>query len=346
MLPSLSPNYVPTLLLSGWFTDDMNVFQKMINTLAYMAYAAGMTTTPGAARVHELIPERPPMSFAEIERTASLCLRVRESIVDIPSPSLPNVINIGSIVIRETEDLPEKIQQFLDNSRQGVVYVAFGSVIDKLPDHVLVKMAEAFKKTEYRIIWKRKTQPKIHLPEDKFLVLPWAPQTDILAHPNTKCFVSHCGYSSTLESVYYGIPLIGLPFWGDQSGNANFMQLKGYAKVLDKTSFTEDDLAAAIDDVITGPESVNVKKASAIFKDMPPGGEKAVFWIEHVIKHGADHLRSRAVQMPLWEYLMLDVAVVTIVMAIVSWCACCYCCRRLCRCCCNRNIVKKGTKQD
>lgn len=44
-------------------------------------------------------------------------------------------------------------------------------------------------------------------------------------------------------------------------------------------------------------------------RDQPQNGiEKAVWWIEYVIRHkGAKHLRSIAVDLPLWQYLMLDV---------------------------------------
>ena len=345
-LTSMSPSYVPNLMLGGWLTENMNILQKTVNTMAYMAYTIGIMTTSGAGRVHELIPDKPPISFIEIERTASLCLRVRESIISTPTPNLPNVIDIGTLVIRESETLPDNIQQFLDNSPDGVVYVSFGSIVDKLPDSMLAKMADAFQMTTYRIIWKRKKQPTIHLPEDKFLVLPWAPQTDILAHPNTKSFVSHCGYSSSLEAVYYGVPIIGIPFLADQRGNANLMEHKGYAKKLDAASFTAEELAAAIEEVISGPQLISVKKASAIFKDMPSGRDKAVFWIEHVIKHGAAHLQSRAQHMPLWEYLMLDVALVVVIAMAVLSCALRCCCGSLYRRCCKRKDVPKATKLD
>lgn len=44
-------------------------------------------------------------------------------------------------------------------------------------------------------------------------------------------------------------------------------------------------------------------------KDQPQDGlEKAIWWVEYVIRHkGAKHLRSTAVDLPWWQYLMLDV---------------------------------------
>lgn len=51
-----------------------------------------------------------------------------------------------------------------------------------------------------------------------------------------------------------------------------------------------------------------VKKAKALLEDQPiKGVDKAVWWIEYVIRHkGAPHLRSPSADMSLYEYFMLD----------------------------------------
>ncbi|KAL3812809.1 hypothetical protein ACJIZ3_014077 [Penstemon smallii] len=43
------------------------------------------------------------------------------------------------------------------------------------------------------------------------IVEGWAPQANILAHESTGGFMSHCGWSSVNESVYFGVPVIGMP---------------------------------------------------------------------------------------------------------------------------------------
>lgn len=53
----------------------------------------------------------------------------------------------------------------------------------------------------------------------------------------------------------------------------------------------------------------NAKQLSERYRDRPMSPlDTAVYWIEYVIRHkGAPHLRTAAVDMPLYQYLLLDV---------------------------------------
>ena len=53
-----------------------------------------------------------------------------------------------------------------------------------------------------------------------------------------------------------------------------------------------------------------MKKMSAISKDEPESPlDRAVWWTEYVIRHnGAKHLRSSALDLAWYQYLLLDVA--------------------------------------
>lgn len=51
------------------------------------------------------------------------------------------------------------------------------------------------------------------------------------------------------------------------------------------------------------------KELSERFRDRPlPPLDTAIYWVEYVARHkGAHHLRTAAVGMPLYKYLLLDV---------------------------------------
>ena len=43
----------------------------------------------------------------------------------------------------------------------------------------------------------------------------------VTAHPNVVLFMTHCGLLSVQESIYHGVPVIGIPLMIDQYINAN-----------------------------------------------------------------------------------------------------------------------------
>ncbi|KAJ0098836.1 hypothetical protein Patl1_21717 [Pistacia atlantica] len=54
-------------------------------------------------------------------------------------------------------------------------------------------------------------------------IVSWAPQQKVLAHPSIACFVSHCGWNSTMEGLSNGIPSLCWPMYGDQMHNENYI---------------------------------------------------------------------------------------------------------------------------
>ncbi|KAK1438920.1 hypothetical protein QVD17_04733 [Tagetes erecta] len=54
-------------------------------------------------------------------------------------------------------------------------------------------------------------------------IVRWAPQQKVLAHPSIACFVSHCGWNSTLEGVTNGVPFLCWPYFGDQFHNETYI---------------------------------------------------------------------------------------------------------------------------
>lgn len=51
-------------------------------------------------------------------------------------------------------------------------------------------------------------------------VIGWAPQASVLSHVSVRGFVSHCGWNSILESLWFGVPMGTWPLYAEQQVNA------------------------------------------------------------------------------------------------------------------------------
>lgn len=89
---------------------------------------------------------------------------------------------------------------------------------------------------------------------DNVFISKWLPQDDVLAHSNIKLFISHCGLGGIVEAQYHAVPIVGIPLFGDQAGNAVKIESEGWAKILDMESITEKSLTNAIDEVLNNPK--------------------------------------------------------------------------------------------
>ena len=88
---------------------------------------------------------------------------------------------------------------------------------------------------------------------DNVKVSSWLPQNDILGHPKTRLFIGHAGMNGMLEAAYHGVPMICVPFFGDQFDNSVAAKHFGMAEFLYKESITERSLLKLINAVLNKP---------------------------------------------------------------------------------------------
>lgn len=89
---------------------------------------------------------------------------------------------------------------------------------------------------------------------DNVLISQWLPQEDILAHPSTLLFISHCGFGGVVEAKYHKVPIIGIPLFGDQAGNAARIVEEGWGVQIELASFSEKLLQDAIAEILKNPK--------------------------------------------------------------------------------------------
>lgn len=65
-----------------------------------------------------------------------------------------------------------------------------------------------------------------------------------------KLFISHGGLLSTIEAVYHGVPIIGIPIFGDQQKNIDEAVMKGFAVKVDLSELNEQIFSTAIIEIL------------------------------------------------------------------------------------------------
>jgi UDP:flavonoid glycosyltransferase YjiC (YdhE family) len=116
---------------------------------------------------------------------------------------------------------------------KSVVYVAFGSftVFDKTQ---FQELAQGLELSSGSFLWVVRpditTETNDAYPEGfqervatRGRMVGWAPQQKVLSHPSISCFLSHCGWNSTMEGVSNGVPFLCWPYFADQFLNETYI---------------------------------------------------------------------------------------------------------------------------
>lgn len=286
-------------------SKHMTFPQRVVNFAALaLLYFVDMSGYSNA--VARYAPGRPHISMEQLMPLAEVVLVESDHILDYPQPVLPNVIRIGGAAISEAKPLTGIFKDFVEkNSREGVIVVSFGSMVVNLPDYVASKMSNAFQRLKYKFVWR----VNMSSPEPgKILTSTWIPQNDLVAHPNVRLFVSHCGKNGQYEALYNAKPTLCLPLFGDQWYAAERTRSKGWSLTGNIKEVTADDLVNMITELMTNSTYRNrIATASEIFKvvqGLPV--KRAAFWLDHVMKYGGAYMRYAGQEMPAYKYFCLD----------------------------------------
>ncbi|XP_021966720.1 UDP-glucuronosyltransferase 2B14 [Folsomia candida] len=299
------------------FNDKMTFSQRLVNFGANHLHEAvrRFYYLPAMEAVYKDKLGRDAPSVAEVLSKTALVLSNGHFSTSPPRPNLPNVVEVGGMHSRKAKRLPKEIENFLSSGNRtdddGFILFSLGTNLLSSAMSVQKKamLLNVFSRLKQKVIWKYESDDIENVPKNVYLS-KWIPQQDLLGHPKIRLFITHCGAGGIEEAIFHGVPLIGIPFFGDQPLNALTAERQGFLVRLEWKDVTEERLIEAINEVINNSKyRDNVKRLSTIFRDQIDNPlDRALFWVEYVMRHnGAPHLRSAARNLSLIQYHSLDV---------------------------------------
>uniref|UniRef100_A0A1J3E0B1 Glycosyltransferase n=1 Tax=Noccaea caerulescens TaxID=107243 RepID=A0A1J3E0B1_NOCCA len=153
----------------------------------------------------------------------------------------PTVYAVGPIFGLKAQPPPdqdlarrEELMKWLDDQPEAsVVFLCFGSM-GGLRGRLVKEIAHGLELCQSRFLWSLRTEDVANdddlLPEGfidrvrgRGMICGWSPQVEILAHKAVGGFMSHCGWNSIVESLWFGVPIVTWPMYAEQQLNAFLM---------------------------------------------------------------------------------------------------------------------------
>jgi hypothetical protein len=192
----------------------------LVNTFPVEAAGAG-DDTGTASQVLQVGPLLPPSGFDDG------CITKGNLLHDSAAPRRRSSKNPSMWQADET------CVEWLDEQRAGsVIYVSFGSWVASIGRDAISELALGLEATARPFLWALKDEPSWRegLPSQyaeavagRGKIVAWAPQEDVLRHRAVGCYLTHCGWNSTLEAIQHGVRLLCYPMSGDQFINCAYI---------------------------------------------------------------------------------------------------------------------------
>ncbi|CAF4891880.1 unnamed protein product [Pieris macdunnoughi] len=243
-------------------------------------------------------------SMGELMGNVEIILLNVHPVWDSNRPVPPNLIYLGGLHLQKEKELPKELKAELDATK-GVIYMSFGSTVRSsiLSQEKVDMFLNVLAQLPYTVFWK--WDMKVNNPPDNVIVRKWFPQADLLRHPKIKLFITQGGLQSIDEAIDAGVPMVGVPILWDQWYNVDKIVELEIGVMCDIRTSSKEDFKNAIETVLNNTRyKTNIEKLRDVINDQPQTSlQKAIWWIEHVIRHkGAKYLKSPAFDMSVTDY--------------------------------------------
>ncbi|KAJ0245005.1 UDP-glycosyltransferase 75B1 [Hirschfeldia incana] len=194
------------------------------------------------------------MELLKEETNPKILVNTFDSLEQDALKAIPNVgmVAVGPLLpsdmfTESVKDLSKEqtssYSRWLDSKTESsVIYVSFGTMVE-LSKKQIEEIARALIEGKRPFLWvitdKSNREAKLEGEdeteiekiaglrqelEEVGMIVSWCSQVEVLRHRAVGCFVTHCGWSSTLESLVLGVPVVAFPMWSDQPTSAKLLE--------------------------------------------------------------------------------------------------------------------------
>lgn len=324
---------------------NASFLQRLFNTVISTFVWAMMPpyTSVDPAIITQYAPKRPPTTFENLYHNSEMWITNLETMcLDFPRVHGFHYQFIAGLGCSAAKPLTGDLDTFVSGAPEGIIVLTFGSAIEKIPADMLNKMLTVFKELPQRIVIRYDGELASGAPSN-VLFSKWLPQNDLLGHPKTRLFITHGGNNGQLEALFHGVPMLTMPVFVDQKYNGERAAAHGYGLVLDPKTFTSEQLNSSLQEMLGNPKyAASIKKCSQIFHDMPNPQETVTFWVNHVLKFGGSHLKPTYMDMPMWQFFMVDIIAFCVLVLVLMFVCIKWCCNRIVQKCSRKHDSKRS----
>ncbi|KRY17223.1 putative UDP-glucuronosyltransferase ugt-58 [Trichinella patagoniensis] len=306
------PSYIP--VLGTHYTDVMNFVERTHNFLLYLRtlfihHRIVLKSVDSVLQKHY-----PNITEAfYIERNASLNFVNTPALFDFPRPFMPRVVFVGCLQCRLPKPLPDLFEKFVSEAddENGFLLFTTGFSVpwNVTPHRILRTFVDAFRVLPHRIVWQYNGKPIKDL-SPNVMTSSWVPQQDLLGHPKCRGFITHGGLNSLLESMWHGVPVLGVPMFREHRDYVLRITARNAGLMLPKSALTKESVSGKIRRLTKDKTyKENALAFKNLLRDVPYTElELATFWVEFIFHHQeVPHARSGADELNLLQYFLVDV---------------------------------------
>lgn len=188
-------------------------------------YGKGQELLDVVMEIFSTVSKADYLLFTSVYELESIVIDVLNQILPIPvytiGPAIPYFTSEKNLSSTTSIDEPEYIKWLNAQPNGSVLYISQGSFLSVSCDE-LDEIIAGVHDSGVRFFWVARDET------DRFqkngcsvgLVVPWCDQLKVLSHPSIGGFWSHCGWNSTKEAAFSGLPMLTFPIFWDQKTNS------------------------------------------------------------------------------------------------------------------------------